>query len=88
LIEEKPGEAFLISASPNPATGTFRIAIQSNSSQPIDLRISDLSGRTVEIIRNSPSKNSVFVGGKLRPGTYFIEGIQGNKRKVIKVVKM
>jgi len=86
--DEKTGKVFSISASPNPAAGSFRIAIQSNSLKAINLRITDLSGRTVEILRNSPSNGNILAGSKLRPGTYFVEGVQGSERKVIKIVKM
>ncbi len=47
----------------------------------------DLSGRTVELLWNITSGQTLQIGRKYRPGMYIVEMIQGNNRKQLKLIK-
>jgi len=79
---------FEVKISPNPTENVFRIQVTSSSNEPITLRISDMNG-VVRIVDTRLSKgNIITVGSELTGGIYMAEVIQGNNRKVHKLVKV
>ena len=51
------------------------------------LRVMDISGRIIET-KNVASNQSVRIGDNYRAGMYFAEILQGNERKIVKLVKI
>jgi hypothetical protein len=45
------------------------------------------TGRLLEIKNNVYPNQAVKMGEKLRPGIYYIEAIQGEQKKTLKVIK-
>jgi hypothetical protein len=79
---------FSLRAFPNPTTSHFKLHVESeNSKEKINLRVMDLSGRTVELHWNVTAGQTIQLGNKYRPGMYIVEMIQGNKRKQLKLLK-
>ena len=88
IQEEVVATKFNMKAFPNPTTNHFNIQLQSdNMKEKINLRVSDLAGRTVELLWNISAGQTVQIGSKYRPGMYIVEMIQGNNRKQLKLIK-
>ena len=85
---EKTVTALQVNVTPNPAVDVFRIQVNSTSNGPVIIRIMDAAG----IVRSTTSaltKGSVAtVGRGLKSGIYYAEVIQGNQRKMIKLIKV
>jgi hypothetical protein len=89
--------ALEIVAMPNPSNSYFNLAIKSNDARPTTVRITDLSGRGIAIYQHleltgnknygSGINNTLRIGDTWANGVYFAEVIQGNDRKVIKLIK-
>jgi hypothetical protein len=77
-----------LKAFPNPTSSSFTVLAESNDvKQKIEVRVMDLYGRTVEIRPNIVSGQTLRLGDQYRPGVYFIEMIQGNNRRQLKLIK-
>jgi hypothetical protein len=71
---------------PNPTSDFFNIKLNSFKNEKILLNIKDASGR---VLSSTPinSNGSTPIGNELKSGLYFIEAIQGDKKKTIKLIK-
>jgi hypothetical protein len=74
-------------AMPNPATHHFTLHISSQSNKPVQLRIVDAIGRTVEVRGGITTNSNFTIGHNYRPGTYFADVLQDGKRAAVKLVK-
>lgn len=81
-------DGFKVIAYPNPSAGDFRIQVNSNSDEPITIRILDITGVTRSVSLKNATTNIIKVGANLPSGTYTAEVIQGTKRQMIKLVKL
>jgi hypothetical protein len=77
-----------VKASPNPSTDQFTLVIESNSKEPVTLKIADVSGRMVSLKPGIAPNTTLKTGSELRNGVYFAEVMQGQERKVIKLIKL
>lgn len=74
---------------PNPSTTSFTLKIESNDTKlPITLRIIDQYGRVIETKVKLAAGQTIQLGDRYKPGIYYAELLQGNKRSVVKLVKM
>ncbi|MGZ3956197.1 MAG: T9SS type A sorting domain-containing protein, partial [Flavisolibacter sp.] len=74
---------------PNPSTSSFILSLKGgNTSEKINIRIADISGRTVEEKKSVSSNSNVTLGSSYLPGIYFAEVIQGAVHKQLKLVKL
>ena len=71
---------------PNPATDNFNLKVESAMDTPVDLYISDLTGRLLSTVKVANENTTVF-GGDLLPGIYFVKVIQGDFIQIVKIVK-
>jgi hypothetical protein len=76
-----------VSAIPNPSNSFFNLFINGSSLATVKVRVIDISGRIVEVHDNVPSNSVLRIGERLASGTYFVEVIQNNEQKNIKVLK-
>jgi hypothetical protein len=76
-----------VSAAPNPFNNTLHIAFNSNSTEPADITINDLTGRKVEVLKSVGVGIEVTAGANLPSGVYIIDVRQGAISKQVKVVK-
>jgi hypothetical protein len=73
---------------PNPATDHFTCIVKSNNAvENVALEIFDLNGKKVEIMQRIKPGTTIVIGKQLLPGMYVASFRQGNKNKVVKLVK-
>ncbi len=73
---------------PNPSTSVFTLLVSSQRTERIVVRVLDVQGRVLEQQISNAQSQSIKVGEGFRPGIYFAEIIQGNERKLIKLLKL
>ena len=71
---------------PNSSTQYFNLQINSGSKAKIAVKLLDISGRLISTMTGEKNQ-SIRFGANLKPGLYMVEVIQGNQRRVYKVVK-
>ena len=81
-------EGLEIAAMPNPSTSNFNVIIKGSNKSPVQLRVTDMFGRLVEHYESVNSNTMVVIGQRLKGGTYFVEVIQGQQRKILKLIKV
>jgi hypothetical protein len=84
----EPSVQLEVVAQPNPSTQYFNLVIKSASSTPVALRIIDEVGRVVEIKSNVPSNGNQRIGHTYKPGVYYAEVMQGNKKVSVRLIKL
>ena len=87
--EEKsiqPGKLY-VNVMPNPSTGYFNMVINSNDENPVTVRVMDISGRVIETHEKITYSGILKLGQSWKAGSYFAEVIQGEQRKVVKLIK-
>jgi hypothetical protein len=72
---------------PNPSETYFTLHVQSSSRETIVVKVYDIAGRQVDLLRG-PAGNSFQFGHKLTAGIYIVQVIQGNNVKVLRVMKI
>jgi PKD repeat protein len=81
-------EELIVKATPNPTTNYFVIRISSKDTKTkITVRVMDGIGKRLQSIENVSMEQPVRFGSNFNNGTYYVEVIQGNKRKIIQLVK-
>jgi hypothetical protein len=79
---------FGLKAFPNPTASQFSVNLQSsNTADKITLRVFDAHGRIIDVLSNLYAGQTVQIGSAYRPGIYFVEMLQGNNRKQLKLLK-
>jgi hypothetical protein len=73
---------------PNPSRNDFTLRVQSSSHLPVMVRVSNAVGKTIETIQNTTTKGSLRLGSNYPAGAYYAEVIQGNRRAVVKLLKL
>lgn len=87
-ISKETVNAIEVKVLPNPSSDYFTLKISSKHQSPVQLRITDASGRAMETRNNLNANSTVQVGHRLHPGSYFAEVIQGSERKVVQLIKI
>ena len=72
--------------SPNPTSGAFRLTVQSQSRETINITVYSSDGRKVQQLKSSSLENITF-GAAYQKGSYHIEVTQGDKRITVTGVK-
>lgn len=85
--EKRPPE-LEVSVSPNPSNDFFNLVIASPSNDAVSVRILDALGQLVERKEQVTPNTSTRMGQQLKSGAYIIEVMQGQERRVIKVMKI
>ena len=76
-----------VNVMPNPSAESFTLNVSSDPDAPLILRVIDISGRVIER-KNLTANQTIKIGERYRPGMYLAEIIQGNERKIMKLVKI
>lgn len=87
-ISKETINAIEVKVLPNPSSDYFTLKISSKHQSPVQLRITDASGRAMETRNNLNANSTIQVGHRLHPGSYFAEVIQGSERKVVQLIKI
>jgi hypothetical protein len=77
-----------ISVGPNPSRSNFTLVINSKSSQTVTVIITDNYGAVKERYEKISASAVLRFGDKLKLGFYHVEVIQGEEKKVVKVLKL
>ncbi|MBC7947359.1 MAG: Ig-like domain-containing protein [Chitinophagaceae bacterium] len=86
--EKAPAEGLFIKAMPNPSTQFFNVVINSNDPNPVTVRVTDMTGRVVETHQRIASTGILRIGHNWGAGTYIAEVVQGDRRQIVKMVKV
>jgi hypothetical protein len=85
--EVKTAEALTVKLSPNPTTNYFMLqVISSDRKTPVTVRVMNALGKMIETQKGSVEDMYRF-GSSYINGTYFVEVIQGENRKVVQGIK-
>jgi len=79
-------EIFDAKAIPNPTEHHFNLIIESNSTEAVEVRLFDVAGRQIAIMKKNMGE-AISFGENLNIGVYIAEVRKGNKRKTIKLIK-
>jgi hypothetical protein len=80
--------ALSLQVSPNPSATQFSLRIAGvKAGKPATLIVSDALGRVVEQKTIIADGTTVQVGSNYRPGTYFVQVVQGAEKVTLKLVK-
>ena len=72
---------------PNPTTTVFNLVIRGKDASPVTVRVTDVYGKVIQVNQKIGSSATLRLGDRWTNGTYFVEVIQGNERKLLKVIK-
>jgi hypothetical protein len=72
---------------PNPSSTFFNVAIRGSNDLPVTIKIMDIFGRVVEKHERIAANTVLKVGSKWTNGSYYAEIIQGDQRKIVKILK-
>jgi hypothetical protein len=73
----------------NPTTTSFKLKLESSDiNKKITMKVVDINGRSVEIKETLRAGQLVEFGSRYKTGLYFVEVVQGEERKVIKLLKV
>jgi PKD repeat protein len=81
-------ESLKVSVLPNPSRISFALSIESNNELPVNIRILDVQGREISRLGNLSANSIVKIGNNLKTGFYLAEIVQGNERRILKLVKI
>jgi hypothetical protein len=85
MVDEKA--PFAVTVFPNPTTAEFELRLTSKATETATVRVFDMLGRVVKQMRMSPNQ-SVRFGIDLKNGSYIAEILQGNRKEVVKLIKL
>jgi SprB repeat/Secretion system C-terminal sorting domain/Bacterial protein of unknown function (DUF839) len=78
--------ALNVKVLPNPSSANFTLIAESNSTDQVQIIVSDVYGKNVFTTKGSVGKAYTF-GDNLNTGVYFVKVIQGKNFKTIKLIK-
>jgi YDG domain/HYR domain/MBG domain (YGX type)/Secretion system C-terminal sorting domain/Immunoglobulin I-set domain len=76
-----------VKVMPNPSPNYFNVAITGKNNTPVTVRVLDIYGRLMQLDQKIAANSTLRLGQKWTGGTYFVEVMQGEERKVVKVIK-
>ena len=81
-------EDIKVTVMPNPTTTYFTLKLESKDAKtPMSIRVLDASGRAIEAKQQIEPNSNIQIGSSYPSGTFYTEVIQGNKRKVVQMIK-
>ncbi|TDO23584.1 PKD domain-containing protein, partial [Sediminibacterium goheungense] len=72
----------------NPSYNYFIVRVRSKETAPVQVKVVDMYGRTVEAKANQQANSTLQIGEQYQTGTYFAEFRQGTRRKVVQLIKL
>ncbi len=83
-----PVKELIVKAMPNPTNNNFTLTIRSNNlKDKIMMQVIDINGRIIEV-RNIAAEQTIKLGDRYLPGSYYVRVLQGKEHKEIKLVKL
>jgi hypothetical protein len=87
-VDEPLNETLEVSAMPNPSKGHFNLDIKGDKNNPVTIRVTDISGRVIEQYEKVSANSILKIGRKLKGGSCFVEVIQADQRRFVKIIKV
>jgi hypothetical protein len=75
-----------VNVHPNPTTSSFNVQVSTTDSRALDISVLDVEGRKIKSFKSAPYQ-TINIGNELKAGVYMVEVLQGNDKKVVRVVK-
>ncbi|MFO7722250.1 MAG: T9SS type A sorting domain-containing protein, partial [Bacteroidales bacterium] len=72
---------------PNPSTSDFRVSVETESAEPVSLKIYDLTGKVQYEINEFSPDQEITTGNDLGGGVYIMRIQQGNQVQNIRIIK-
>jgi hypothetical protein len=72
---------------PNPSAEGFTIYTESLSNLPLSIKVLDDAGRMIESRNGVVANGMMKIGNNYRPGVYYVQLVQGDVVKTMKLVK-
>lgn len=89
VFDEKEATELTVTASPNPSASSFRLQIESPDKQtPASIRVIDAMGKPAQVFSKVAIGGTLQFGNTYKSGIYLVEVLQGNERKVLKLIKL
>ena len=83
-----PVDEIKVTVMPNPSTTYFTLKFESKDLKtPMSLRVMDASGRAIDSKQQIDPSSTIQIGHNYPSGTFYTEVIQGNRRKVVQLIK-
>jgi hypothetical protein len=76
-----------VKVMPNPTPAYFNVLITGKNNSLVTVRVVDIFGRVLQLNQKIAANSNLQLGHKWSGGTYFVEVMQGNERKLVKVIK-
>jgi Esterase-like activity of phytase/Bacterial Ig domain/PA14 domain/Secretion system C-terminal sorting domain/Bacterial protein of unknown function (DUF839) len=86
-VENNILKGLKVTATPNPSPNEFIIVTKSSSDKPLNIVVTDVSGRIIERKSNVAANGTLRIGNKLPAGIYLIEVMQGTQKERLKLMK-
>ena len=80
-------EELAINAMPNPSNTYFNLVIKSNNNNPVQVKITNIFGQLMERHEKIASNTILRLGQRWSSGTYFVEIVQDDQRRIMKIIK-
>ncbi|MDB5210047.1 MAG: type sorting protein, partial [Sediminibacterium sp.] len=80
-------EELKVTVMPNPSTTFFTLKLESKYQTPVNMRVMDGRGRVVDAKSKIGANSTIQIGHNYSSGTYYVELIQGTKRKLVQLIK-
>ena len=80
-------ETSKIETYPNPSTSQFNTLLLTNDKEIVTLRVVNLQGKLIKNLKLFPNQR-ISWGEDLQKGIYFLETIEGKRKKSVKLVKL
>ncbi|MBL7763781.1 MAG: T9SS type A sorting domain-containing protein [Chitinophagaceae bacterium] len=82
------GAGLQLNVLPNPSETYFNLTINSDKDLPVTVILRDIFGRVLQKKERIGANGTIRFGDNWTSGTYFAEVIQGEDRRILKVVKV
>jgi uncharacterized lipoprotein YddW (UPF0748 family) len=82
--EEK---SLIVAVSSNPSASQFTLNTQSTFNGLLSLKVVDNTGRLIELRQGLPANGLIYLGNQYHPGMYFVEVVQGDRKRTLKLIK-
>ena len=80
-------DSFSIIIYPNPFTSEFRVSVESESTEPISLKVYDLTGKVHLEFEEIVPEKEIITGNDLKAGMYIMKIQQGNQVQNVRIIK-
>jgi hypothetical protein len=86
-IVTTPDGSFSVITYPNPFNSDFRISVESESKEPVSVKIYDLTGKVLQQLEEITPDQEIITGNDLSVGMYIMKIQQGNQVQNVRIIK-